>query len=78
MPHRRTQTPKHTHSYTLITTQLSFTHIINEVMAAGDGAILSSPLGPSMVCINKQQIEAQINGYEFHVRLGLVSLWILL
>lgn len=47
-------------------------------MADGNRAVSSNCFVPYTGCINKQQIEARINGYEFHVRSGLISLWTLL
>lgn len=77
--HPQTKRPKHTLTRTLSSPPSSPSHTPKTVpMADGDGATLSSRLGLSIVCINKRQIGTQINGYEFHVRLGLISLGTLL
>lgn len=59
-------------------TPLSHTQMNQNSMADDNGPVLSNLFGLYTVCINKQQIEAGINGYEFHVRFGLISLWTLL
>lgn len=47
-------------------------------MLDGDRTALGSHLYPLLCAYTNKKIELQINGYEFHVTVGLISGWMLL
>lgn len=47
-------------------------------MLDGDRTTLDSHSYPLLCAYTNEKIELQINGYEFHVTVGLISLWMLL